>query len=122
MIMVDVQHEPDPRPVEGDRELEDHRSLLLGVLEGRRRKSRLGCRSDWRPEPVVGWEIREAGFRTFRELASALDISFEFLSRIRSGDAPLSDRLRWRVAELLDIGPAWVLVALRRAPGPRWRW
>ena len=105
-----------------DGDLDEHRALLLGVLDGRRRKSRVGCRPDWRPAPVVGWEILEAGYRTFRELAAAVPVSFEFLSRLRAGDAPMSPKLRSRLAELLDVHEDWILVALRRAPGPRWRW
>lgn len=121
--MIDGEHDHETEPRESvdvdDRDLDEQRALLLAVLEGRRRRSRKGCNH---PPPSVGWEILEAGYRTYRELAAAVPISFEFLSRIRSGDAPLSERLRRRLADLLDVHEDWVAVALRRAPGPRWRW
>lgn len=100
-------------------ELDEERARFLALLELRRKRSRRGCLV---PAPVVGWEIHEAGFRTYRELAAKVPVAFEYVSRIRSGDAPLSDRLRARIAELLGIHEVQVLAALRRAPGPRWRW
>lgn len=102
-----------------DCELAEHRARLLAVLEAKRKRSRRGCNC---PPPAVGWEIVEAGYRTLRDLGAAVPVSFELLSRIRSGAEPLSDRLRRRLADLLDIDESWVLVALRRKAGPRWRW
>jgi hypothetical protein len=102
-----------------DEEVRAHRSRLLAVLEARRKRSRRGCN---RPPPVVGWELVRAGFPTLRALARAVPVSHEVLSRIRADDSALSARLRRRLAELLDVPEDRVLLALRRDPGPRWRW
>lgn len=118
MIMFDVEHEHEtmsPREsVEPDRDLEDQRALLLRILDRRRRR---------RPTRTsTGWELAEAGYHSLRALAEAIPISHEVLSNVRSGAYPLGPKLRARIAELIDVDPVWVLIALRRKPGPRWRW
>lgn len=111
------EHATEPREIVDD--LPTLRARLLALLDDRRRRSRRGCNH---PPPTVGWELVEAGYRSLRELAAAIPISHEVLSNVRGGAYPLGPKLRARIAELLDIHEDWVLVALRRKPGPRWRW